>query len=126
RAVTAYQLTGGKSTPSLSKQEWLVRLHDMHIEGAQMLVDGTRTKADLKLNPTVDGEFLQLMVEDRLEAVDDWAPAEIVAQAGIGWMEMHTWVAAAAASRSAGGSRPVVDFYGEMLEIGIAAGVAHA
>ena len=125
-AVTAYQVTGGKSEASMSKAEWLGRLHEMHIEGAQMLVDGTRTKADLKLNPEVDQAFLQLMLDDQLEAVDDWVPAEIVAWAGIGWMEMHTWIAAAAANRAAGGERPTVDFYGEMLEIGIATGVAHA
>ena len=119
-------MTGGKSEASLSKDEWLERLHEMHIEGAQMLVDGSRTKADLKLNPDVDKTFLQMMVDGRLEAVDDWEPAEIVGKAGIGWMEMHTWIAAIAASAAAGGQRPVVDFYGEMLEIGIATGVAHA
>ena len=125
-AVTAYQLTGGKSETSLSKADWLTRLHEMHIEGAQMLVDGSRTKADLKLNPDVDQAFLELMVEDRLDVVDAWVFSDMVAKAGIGWMEMHTWIAATAASRAAGAPTPTVDFYGEMLEIGIAAGVAHA
>ena len=124
--VTAYQLTGGKSEASLSKDEWLARLHDMHIEGARMLVDGSRTKADLKLNPEVDKAFLQLMVDGQLHTIDDWDTDETVARAGIGWMEMHTWIAAIAANEAAGGQRPTVDFYGEMLEIGIAAGVAHA
>lgn len=124
--VTAYQLTGGKSEASLSKDEWLARLHDMHIEGARMLVDGSRTKADLKLNPEVDKAFLQLMVNGQLHTIDDWDADETVARAGIGWMEMHTWIAAIAANEAAGGQRPTVDFYGEMLEIGIAAGVAHA
>ena len=124
--ATAYQLTGGKSDASLSKDEWLARLYDMHIEGARMLVDGSRTKADLKLNPEVDKAFLQLMVDGRLDVVDNWNAEEIVDKAGIGWMEMHTWIAAIAANEAAGGRRPSVDFYGEMLEIGIAAGVAHA
>ena len=124
--VTAYQLTGGKSDASLTKDEWLTRLHEMHIEGAQMLVDGSRTKADLKLNPEVDRAFLDLMVNGQLDVVDDWVPANTVVKAGIGWMEMHTWIAAIAANEAAGGERPTVDFYGEMLEIGIAAGVAHA
>lgn len=124
--VTAYQLSGGKTDESLSKEEWLARLEVMHIEGAQMLVDGSRTKADLKLNEEVDRTFLDLMVQDRLAELDSWEPPDIVAQAGIGWMEMHTWIAAIAANCAAGGRVPVVDFYGEMLELGISAGVAHA
>jgi len=41
-------------------------------------------------------------------------------------MELHTWIAAAAAHRSAGGSMPVQDFYSVMPELGIAAGIVHA
>jgi len=124
--VTAYQLTGGSSPDALSKQAWLARLESMHIEGAQMLVDGSRTKADLKLNDEIDRAFLDLVTEDNLRAVDTWVPEDIVATAGIGWMEMHTWIASIAANRAAGGGVPVVDFYSEMLELGISAGVAHA
>ena len=124
--VTAYQLTGGKEAPSLTHEEWLQRLNDMHIEGAKMLVNGSRTKADLKLNPEVDEHFLDLAVSGNLIEVDSWVPEILVQKAGIGWMEMHTWIAAIAANAAGGGPEPTVDFYGEMLEIGIAAGVMHA
>ena len=91
-----------------------------------MLVDGTRTKADLKLNPELDREFLRVATEGALEEADGWDPSDMVARGGIGWMEMHTWLAACAAHRAAGGADPTVDFYGEMLELGIAAGVIHS
>jgi len=41
-------------------------------------------------------------------------------------MELHTWIAAAAAHKAAGGETPVEDFYSVSVEIGIAAGIVHA
>ena len=40
-------------------------------------------------------------------------------------MELHTWIAAAAAHK-AGGNMPVRDFYTLAPELGIAAGIVHA
>ena len=40
-------------------------------------------------------------------------------------MELHTWIAAAA-HKSAGGNRPVQDFYTLAPELGIAVGVVYA
>jgi 2,3-dihydroxyphenylpropionate 1,2-dioxygenase len=51
---------------------------------------------------------------------------ELVKKAGIGSMELHTWIAAAAAHKAAGGETPVEDFYSVSVEIGIAAGIVHA
>ena len=124
--VTAYQLTGGRSPDSYTSEQWLERLRLMHIEGAEMLVNGSRTRADIMLNPDLDRRFLEVAVEGRLAELDSWDPDQIVSTGGIGWMEMHTWLAACAANQAAEGSPPVVDFYAEMLEIGIAAGVMHA
>jgi 2,3-dihydroxyphenylpropionate 1,2-dioxygenase len=50
----------------------------------------------------------------------------MVEHAGIGSLELHTWVAAAAAHQAAGGAPPTVDIYAEALEYGIAFGMAHA
>jgi len=124
--VTEYQLHGGTSPDGLTSDEWLERLVTMHEEGAHMLIDGRRTKADIKLNPTVDKEFLQVLVEGRLADVDAWSPVEKVEQGGIGFLELHTWLAAAAAARAAGGSSPVVDIYAETMEYGIALGIVHS
>ncbi|HEX7416421.1 MAG TPA: hypothetical protein VF315_00080, partial [Steroidobacteraceae bacterium] len=61
-----------------------------------------------------------------LERMDAWDPAWLVEQAGVGSLEIHTWLAAAAAHRAAGGALPSLDLYAEALEYGIAFGIAHA
>jgi len=123
-AVTAYQLRGGTGE-GLSSAEWLERLDRMHREGAHMLVDGTRTRADLKLNPEIDRRVLDILTSGRLQDIDAIEPEWMVEHAGIGSLELHTWVAATAAHRAAGGARPVVDLYAEALEYGIAFGMMH-
>jgi 2,3-dihydroxyphenylpropionate 1,2-dioxygenase len=123
--VSGYQLAGGQSK-EMSHGEWLARLDVMHREGAKMLVDGSRTRADLKLNPEVDARFLDILRSGDLGRVDALDPNWLVEHAGIGSLEMHTWVAAAAANAAAGGSAPVVDIYAEALEYGIAFGMLHA
>jgi 2,3-dihydroxyphenylpropionate 1,2-dioxygenase len=124
-AVTEYQLRGGTAA-DMSESQWLQRLDVMHREGAGMLATGKRTRADLKLNPAIDQRFLEILASGDLERVDEWDPARLVEEAGIGSLELHTWLAAAAANRAAGGARAQVDLYAETLEFGIAFGMAHA
>ena len=124
-AVTGYQLTGGRGR-GMSVPQWLERLDVMHHEGARMLVDGRRTREDIKLNPEVDRRFLRILASGDLQQLDSWDPKQMVAQAGIGWLELHTWVAAAAAHAAAGGAAPEDDLYSEALEYGIAFGMVHA
>ena len=124
--VTEYQLHG--PTPDdppargFSEPAWLDRLETMHIEGAQMLVDGTRTLADIKLNPPVDHEFLRHLLPLELEPLTSWDPDDLIERAGIGFMELQTWIAGAAAFRAAGGTSLELDIYAETLEYGIATG----
>jgi len=125
KEVTAWQL-GGQGGNGIGQQQWLDKLKQMHQDGAQMLVSGQRTRADIKLNPEVDRRFLDIVTSETLGDVDDWDAEDIVEQAGIGWMEMHTWVAACAANETAGGGVPQVDIYAETLEYGIATGIIHA
>jgi len=61
-----------------------------------------------------------------LDELDDWDPDWLVEQAGIGSLELVTWLAACAANQAAGGLAPQVDIYTETLEYGIATGVIHA
>jgi 2,3-dihydroxyphenylpropionate 1,2-dioxygenase len=124
-SVTDWQMHGDLAT-SMTSADWLRRLETMHREGADMLVQGTRTRADLKLNPKIDGQFLEIITSENLEQADALDPAGLVAQAGIGFLELHTWIAAAAAHQAAGGAPPRVDHYAEALEYGIAFGMAHS
>lgn len=124
--VNAWQLSGGDDTGSLTAEEWIDRLEVMHHEGAKMIVRGERTAKDMRLNDKSDARFLDVMTRNALEEFDHWDQQQLIEDAGIGSMELHTWIAAAAAHKAAGGSSPVVDFYAVTPELGIATGVVHA
>ena len=125
-AVEAWQLSGGDDPRSLSKKQWLERLLKMHHEGAEMIARGERTAAQMHLNAEADRRFLHIFEKNRLEEYDAWDQDTMVAEAGIGSMELHTWIAGAAAHREAGGNVPRISFYDVVPEIGIAAGVVYA
>ena len=91
-----------------------------------MLVDGRRTEEDICLNPAFDAWFMRKMVDGDFAAILDLDPAATVRKAGIGSMELHAWVAAAAAHRSAGGSLPSQSLYVPALEYGIGYGMLTA
>lgn len=124
--VTAWQISGGDDPVSLTKQQWLERLDTMHHEGAEMIARGERTAAQMHLNAEADQRFLEVMSANDLEAFDSWDQDKLVDEAGIGAMELHTWIAAAAAHKAAGGNPPVVSFYSVTPEIGIATGIVYA
>ena len=124
-SVTAWQLSGGSRPESLNEVEWLERLEVMHREGAQMIVDGSRTPEQMRLNPELDKRFLGVLTGGDLTAFDEWDQRQAVEEGGIGFMELQTWIAAAAAYRAGVGGRPVVDLYGVTEELGIATGIVH-
>lgn len=124
--VTAWQLSGGDAPASLSQAAWLERLESMHHEGAAMIVRGERTAADMCLNEDADRRFLDVLLRQPLSTFDGWRPEELIDAAGIGSMELHTWIAAAAAHEAAGGEKPTLDFYAVTPELGIATGIVHA
>lgn len=124
--VAAWQVSGGSDPKSLTQKQWLERLYVMHHEGAEMIARGERTAAQMHLNADADQRFLDVLQENRLDEYDTWNQSELIAAAGIGSMELHTWIAAAAAHREVGGNNPQIGFYEVMPEIGIAAGVVFA
>jgi len=125
-AVTAWQLSGGGNEQSLTQAQWLERLQVMHLEAAEMIVRGERTAKHMRINPVIDQRFLDVLTANKLEDFDTWDQSQMVEEAGIGFMELQTWIAAAAAHRAAGGGAPVLDIYAVTEEIGIGSGVVHA
>jgi 2,3-dihydroxyphenylpropionate 1,2-dioxygenase len=119
-------MSGGEDPGSLSPQQWIDRLEEMHIEGAKMITRGERTAEHMRLNAAADARFLEVLTGGDLRQFDGWSPEEVVQEAGIGSMELHTWIAATAAHLAAGGERPQTDFYSVAPELGIAAGIVHA
>ncbi len=91
----------------------------------EMIARGERTAAQMHLNAEADQRFLKVLIANRLEEFDTWNQSALVAEAGIGSMELHTWIAGAAAHKIAGGNPPELSFYSVTPELGIAAGVVH-
>lgn len=123
--VTAWQKSGGEDERSLTQKEWIHRLEIMHHEGAEMIARGERTAKDMRLNKEADMRFIETLTNFELTDFDTWNQQELIKEAGIGSMELHTWIAASAAHKAAGGNKPKLDFYSVAPEIGIAAGIVH-
>jgi len=120
--VGHYQLNG-PSEAGLSHPDWLERLDVMHHEGAKMLVDGRRTRNDIKMNPELDKQFAELLCSGNICELDHWDNESLVAQGGIGFTELHTWVAATALHQAlCPEQKPVFEIYSETLEYGIGFG----
>lgn len=126
QGVTAWQLSGGKTPASLTHPQWLERLESMHHEGAAMITRGERTAADMRLNAASDRLFLDVLLAGELAQFDLWNPDTLVAEGGIGSMELQTWIAATSAHLACGGHSPELDVYSVAPEIGIACGIVHA
>ena len=121
--VFAYQMKGAEGG-TFTDDEWFARLLKMHEEGAEMLVSGQRTKEDIKLNPAFDEWFMDRFAVGDLDAFDALDADETFKRAGIGSLELHTWIAALAAQMSAGGALPDRNIYAPTLEYGIGYGMA--
>ncbi len=124
--VEAWKRSGGSEVSSLSRREWLDRLDTMHHEGAQMIVDGKRTPADMRLNPEIDARFLDVLDKGQLDTFDTWKPEAVIAEGGIGFMELHTWIAACSAQQLAGDGLSLETFYSVTPELGIATGIVRS
>lgn len=124
--VEAWQLSGGDDPGSMTPAQWLERLEVMHHEGAEMIVRGERTAKHMRLNEDSDRKFLEVFTSGALGGFDNWDQYKLVEEGGIGSMELHTWIAAAAAHAAAGGGNPELDFYTVAPELGIACGLVHA
>ena len=73
-----------------------------------------------------DVPFLEVLAAGDLSPLDDWLMEDLSETAGIGFTELHGWVAAVAANLACGGGAPTVDFYLDSLEYAIGFGVIHA
>lgn len=123
--VEAWQMAGPLGG-TFTQEEWLRRLFDMHVEGGRMLRDGRRTREQIRLNPAVDRAFLDVLASGDLSPLDGWLMEDLFETAGIGFTELHGWVAAVAANLACGGAAPTVDFYLDSLEYAIGFGIIHA
>jgi len=100
--VYGWQLDG-EAGGTMTAEQWFGRLDDMHHEGADAIVAGTRTEAAMRLNSAWDQEFLSYIASGNLAPVDDWDRSWMLVNAGIGSFEIPNWISARAAYSAAGG-----------------------
>ena len=123
--VAAWQMEAERGG-TWSRDEWFDRLRAMHVEGADMLADGRRTREDIRLNPGFDEAFMDMTRRLDFAETDRWQAGPTIRQAGIGAMELQTWVAAAQAYKEMDGRAPHASLYVPALEYGVGYGMAVA
>ena len=123
--ISDYQMRGPHEDPARLGQ-WLQHMDEVHHGGAAALGSGKLTAADCKLNREMDQAFLGFVTSGRVDKADQWKPVELIAQAGIGSVEIYTWIAACSAHAVASGAPPVQDIYAQTVEYGVALGMVHA
>lgn len=116
-----YHLLGTKQD-EVSRQTWIDYEIAAHLGGAQMLADAAAAgvpPSQFSLIQEFDDRFLDIVTRGDLEALDSWVPDEVVAEAGIGAMEVLSWVAANHAARELGVVHPEVRYHELIIEIGV-------
>jgi 2,3-dihydroxyphenylpropionate 1,2-dioxygenase len=123
--ITSYQMKGPhEDQPKLT--QWLNHMDSIHREAAVALGSGGITAADCKFNKELDLEFLDFVTSGQVGKADKWKPDWLIEQAGIGSVEIYTWIAACSAHAVAGGKTPVKDIYAQTVEYGVALSMVHA
>jgi 2,3-dihydroxyphenylpropionate 1,2-dioxygenase len=94
--VLSYQMEGPRGGV-MDDAAWFARFADMHRAGAQSAADGLRTMKDMRMNPDLDRRVIQSLSEGDTEVFDDWDAEDVQRDAGVGMLELHSWIAAVAA-----------------------------
>ena len=124
-AVREYLLFGGRRG-GMNYIDWIRYLGEQTERGGNLVARGERTAEHCRLNPEWDRRFLNLMVAGDYSVFDSWTPEAVVREAGIAAIEVHQWIAAAAAAQVVGTDRAIIDFYAPVVEYRLSVGVLHA
>lgn len=123
--ITSWQRKG-RTSELMTADAWYGHLDSIHHIAAQAFADGEITAEDCRFNERFDRRVIEILASGAFAEMDGWRNEEIVDEAGIGAVEIHGWLAAAAAHHAVGGAPPVCDVYEQTLEYGIAVGVMHS
>jgi 2,3-dihydroxyphenylpropionate 1,2-dioxygenase len=123
--VAAWQMSGARAG-TFTAEQWFEKLLNDHLEGAKMLTSGRRTCSDIRLNPEFDRWFMRELAAGNVATLAAIESQKAFETAGVGSLELHTWVAALAAQLCAGGPSPVHHLYAPTLEYGIGYGMAYS
>jgi len=123
--VAGWQVAGERAG-TFTREAWFQKLYDDHVTGAEMLVAGTRTAQDIRLNEQFDRWYMRCVAAGAVDELAAFPPERAFEQAGVGSLELHCWIAALAAQKAAGGALPTRQIYSPTLEYGIGYGMAYS
>jgi 2,3-dihydroxyphenylpropionate 1,2-dioxygenase len=116
----------GRSQQEVSQQSWIDYEIEAHQVAATFLADPTIPDELFGLHEDWDRAFLQRFCSHDVDSFDHWQPEQVVADAGIGAMEVLSWVAARAAMAVLTGTAPRLRLQQVCREIGIGFGITSA
>lgn len=119
-------ILNGKAQAEVSQQAWIDWEIAAHTEAAQMLALEQVTPEMAGLNEAWDKAFIDIYCNEDLSVFDDWDAGKVADEAGIGAVEVQSWIAAAQAMTTAAATRPKKVFQEISKEIGIGFGIACA
>ncbi|MEZ5223717.1 MAG: hypothetical protein R2743_19670 [Ilumatobacteraceae bacterium] len=91
----------GKAQQEVAQQDWIDYQIDAHHAAAKFLASPDIPDEQFGLHDEWDRAFLDMFCAGDMSVFDDWEPEHVVTAAGIGAMEVLSWIAAAQAAASA-------------------------
>lgn len=116
----------GKAQQEVPQQAWIDYEIAAHKQGAQLLALEEVTDEAIGLKDDWDKAFLRTYCSGDLAAFDSWDADQVMEEAGIGAVEVQSWIAAAQAMQTATGAKPKQVFQQISKEVGIGFGIAEA
>ncbi|MEM9740410.1 MAG: hypothetical protein AAF829_11120 [Pseudomonadota bacterium] len=110
----------GKKQTKVPQQDWIDWEFEAHKEAAQMFAGFEGPPEEVGVIEKWDRALLKDYCAGDLAQFDAWEAEQIMADAGIGAVEVQSWIAAAQAMKSASGADPKTTFQRGMRELGIA------
>ncbi len=116
----------GRAQTEVTQQSWIDHEIEAHRVAAAFLADPGIPDEVFGLHEDWDRAFLARYCTGDMAAFDTWVPDDVVEQAGIGAMEVLSWVAAGAAMATLTGAPPQQRLQRICREIGVGFGVTTA
>lgn len=123
--VLSYQMEGARGG-LMSDADWLGRFDTMHRAGAKSAANGERGRKEMRMQPELDQEIIATIGTNRQARYDGWKAEDVVAQAGVGMLELHTWIAASAAFGDVPDRATMASVYNPAVEYGTGYGLLYS
>lgn len=116
----------GRAQSAVSQQSWIDYEIEAHKVAAAFLADESIPDEVFGLHDDWDKAFMSMYCGGEMATFDSWDPPSVVEKAGIGAMEVLSWIAAASAMKALTGSSPQQRFQEVCRVMGIGFGITTA